>query len=112
MIFLCVRDPKEKEFHIKFEGHETVESGRLEITTIREQLLMQGKKPFDCYVYESDEPLYGQRAYELDQIDFNFYQEKTEEEIKASMDSFNAKVAEIKKLAEEEQKKFGGKKVK
>ena len=63
MIFLCVRSPKEEEYHIVYEGHETVESAKEEITYIRESLLLQGKKPFDCYVYEADEPEYGQRAY-------------------------------------------------
>jgi hypothetical protein len=111
MIYLCIRNPIEQEFHIKYEGHETVESANTEITFIRNKLVREGKKPFDCYIYEAETPPYGQKAYLLDEVDFNFYQEKTEEEIQESLKVWNQKVAEVKKLAQEEQEKFGGNKV-
>ena len=105
MIFLAIINPQEQEFHIKYEGHETVESARNEITYIRNKLLLDGKKPFDCYVYEAETPPYGQKSYLLDQIDFNFYAEKTEEEIQESLRVWNEKVAQVKKLAEEEEER-------
>lgn len=111
MIILAIRDPKEKEFHIHYEGHETIETAKYEIEYIRQKLLLDGKKPFDCFIYEADEPEHGNKLYKLDDIDFNFYAEPTEEEIQKSMDDFNQKVAKIKELAEKEQKEFGGKKV-
>jgi len=111
MLILAIRTPDEKEFHVHYEGHENLESAKFEITYIREKLLLDKKKPFDCYVYEADKPLYGYKLYKLDEIDFNFYEEQSEEEIQKSIDEFNRAAAQIRELAKKEQKQFGGKKV-
>jgi hypothetical protein len=38
----------------------------------------------DCYVYEADIPPFNIPIHTIDDVDFNFYREKTPEEIKAS----------------------------
>ena len=111
MIILAIRDPKEKEFHIHYEGHETIDSAKQEISYIREKLLRDNKKPYDYFIYEADKPEYGNKLFKLDEIDFNFYEEMSEEEIKRSEEMFNEKLGLAKKLAKEEQEKYGGKKV-
>lgn len=68
------------EYHIIYEGHNTVESAYKEIDEIRRRLIRDGKKPFDCYIYEAESPPFNQPEYRLDQIDFNFYREPTPEE--------------------------------
>ncbi|MCS7317614.1 MAG: hypothetical protein NZZ41_04800 [Candidatus Dojkabacteria bacterium] len=86
MIYLAIitheTESKYDEYHIIYEGHSTLESARNEIDEIRRRLIKHGKKPFDCYIYESKDgkPLYGYPPYRLDQIDFNFYKEPTEQE--------------------------------
>lgn len=68
------------EYHIRYEGHSSVENARKEIQEVRRRLVVDEKLPLDCYIYEADEPLYGYTAYNLDDIDFNFYRELTPEE--------------------------------
>ena len=68
------------EYHIRFEGHTTVESATKEVDEIRRRLIIDEKLPLDCYIYEAEEPKYGYQAYNLDDIDFNFYRELTPEE--------------------------------
>lgn len=86
MIFLAMvvhNTPTDyNEYHIRYEGHETLESARAEIAEIRRRIVKDDKFPLDCYVYESADgvPLYGYQAYNLDQIDFNFYRDLTPEE--------------------------------
>ena len=111
MIILAIIGPGQKEVHVKYDGHDSVESAYDEIDVIREQLMKGDKVPFDCYIYEADVPRYGCRLFTVDEIDFNFYVEKTEEEKRESAIAFNKKLAKIRELAQKEQKKFGGKKV-
>ena len=86
MIFLAIvthnTTDSYNEYHIRYEGHKTVESARSEIAEVRRRLVADEKAPLDCYVYESADgvPLYGYQAYNLDQIDFNFYRDLTPEE--------------------------------
>lgn len=68
------------EYHIIYEGHNTVESAYKEIDEIRRRLIKDRKKPFDCYIYEAESPQFNQPEYRLDQIDFNFYRELTPKE--------------------------------
>jgi hypothetical protein len=68
------------EFHIRYEGHSSVENARKEINEVRRRLVADEKMPLDCYIYEADEPMYGYTPYNLDDIDFNFYRELTPEE--------------------------------
>ncbi len=86
MIFLAIvthNTPESyNEYHIRYTGHKDVDSAKAEIAEVRSRLFKDGKAPLDCYVYESadDTPLYGYTAYNLDQIDFNFYRDLTPEE--------------------------------
>ena len=86
MIFLAMvthNTPNEyNEYHIRYEGHKTLDSAKAEIAEVRRRLVIDGRSPLDCYVYESEDgkPLYGYEAYNLDQIDFNFYRDLTPEE--------------------------------
>jgi hypothetical protein len=68
------------EYHIRYEGHTSVDNAKKEILEVRRRLINDEKLPLDCYVYEADEPMYGYTAYNLDDIDFNFYRELTPEE--------------------------------
>jgi hypothetical protein len=86
MIFLAMvvhNTPNDyNEYHIRYEGHKTLDSAKAEIAEVRSRLVKDGKAPLDCYVYEAADgvPLYGNQAYNLDQIDFNFYRDLTPEE--------------------------------
>lgn len=86
MIYLVIvthDNPQQyEEYHIRFEGHQSLDSARKEIDEIRRRLIKDGKKPLDCYIYEANAPLYGCREYTLDEIDFNFYKVPTEEELR------------------------------
>lgn len=86
MIFLAIvshNTPSDyTEYHIRYEGHTTVESAEKEINEVRKRLIHDDKLPLDCYVYESVDgvPSYGYQAYNLDDMDFNFYRDLTPEE--------------------------------
>jgi hypothetical protein len=86
MIFLAIvshNTPQDyTEYHIRYEGHTSVDSARKEIEEVRRRLVQDNKAPLDCYVYEAADgiPLYGYQAYNLDDMDFNFYRDLTPEE--------------------------------
>ena len=87
MIFLAIVkhntiSSKYEEYHIRYVGHESLDNAKSEIKEVRKRLINDHKTPLDCYVYEveGDTPLYGYTAYNLDQIDFNFYRDLTPEE--------------------------------
>jgi hypothetical protein len=83
MIYLAIHIPETcEEFHIRYEGHPTVEAAKAEMEEIFNRLVVDGKLPLPYYIYEADEPLYGNEAYHLDDIDFNFYRDPSEEEKK------------------------------
>lgn len=107
MIYLAVITPHEEEVHIKFEGHENVETARAEINEIRSRLLLDDKIPLDCYIYEADEPLYGNQAHNVDDVDFNFYVEVDPEVRKQQEEQFEKVMATLKAKAEEEEEKYG-----
>lgn len=81
------------EYHIRYQGHSTVDSAKAEISEVRKRLLKDEKIPLDCYIYEAEEPLYGNTAYNLDDIDFNFYRELSSEE-KARRSKIEAELEE------------------
>lgn len=93
MIWLSIITENEEEYHIRFEGHSTVESAEAEMKTITGRLLSDGKLPLPYYVYEADAPPYGHQPYHLDDIDFNFYRDRTPEE--------EAKIAKVTKEIED-----------
>ena len=93
MIWLAMISQDETEYHIHFDGHETVETAKNEIQEINKRLLIDGKYPLPYYIYEADKPLHGYEPYKLDDLDFNFYREPTEEEKKAR----DEKVKELEK---------------
>lgn len=68
------------EYHIRYDGHTSVDNARKEILEVRRRLINDDKLPLDCYIYEADEPLHGYVPYNLDDIDFNFYRDLTPEE--------------------------------
>lgn len=82
MIWLAMISQDETEYHIRFDGHESVDSAKNEIAEINKRLMIDGKYPLPYYIYESDKPLHGYEPYSLDDLDFNFYREPTEEEKK------------------------------
>ena len=72
-IFLAIVPPAGEEIHVKWRGHTNKESAEKEMAMIRKLMVNQRKKPYDCYIYEGEAPLYGLKAYELDDVDMNFY---------------------------------------
>lgn len=122
MIWLAMHIPETcEEFHIRYEGHATVEAAKSEMQEIFQRLVIDGKLPLPYYIYEADEPLYGNEPYHLDDIDFNFYREpsteeqkfieETTKEIEDAIESGDevaiAKAAQKAKAATEERKKQG-----
>jgi hypothetical protein len=106
-IFLAIVPPRGSEVHVRWRGHNTVEAATKELTTLRSLLIGQNKKPYDCYIYEAEVPPYGLKAFELDEIDMNFYEEPTESD-KASFEETQRKldqaIYEVGLLADEERK--------
>ena len=79
-IWLAMITEDESEYHIRFDGHTSVETAKTEIAEINGRLKRDGKIPLPYYIYEADKPKYGYEAYNLDDVDFNFYKEPTPEE--------------------------------
>lgn len=104
MIFLAICPVLGPEVHIKWKGHETVESATKEMNQLRSLLLGQQKKPYDCYIYEAEAPPYGLKAHELDEVDMNFYEEPNPADMEAVQRDLNKAIYEVGVLADEERK--------
>lgn len=103
-IFLALITPEDsKEYHIKWDGHTSIESAQDEMTRIWEKMIPDHKMPLPYYIYESENCKENQ-TYTVDEIDFNFYIEKTPEQIAASEKKFKDAMALLKQKAIEEQK--------
>lgn len=96
-IFLAIFPENNQEIHIKWEGHETVEAAKDELSKIREMMIKDNKIPMDCSVYQAEKPPFGLPVYNLDDVDFNFYREKSAEEIKRSQERFDAVMQLVEK---------------
>lgn len=88
-VFLALFPPNGPETHVRWDGHKTVESATKELSQVREMMIKDNKVPMDCYVYEADAPPYGLPVFTIDEVDFNFYREKTPAEIEASKKRFD-----------------------
>lgn len=74
MIYLVSRDPNtEKESHMVWEGHTTLEDAKKEFIEMRNLSIMSGIKPLDGYVYEANKPEYGNQSDILDAGSFSKY---------------------------------------
>jgi hypothetical protein len=51
----------------------------------------------DCYIYEADKPPFDLPIHAIDDVDFNFYREKTPEEIAASERRFKEAMALVER---------------
>jgi hypothetical protein len=61
-------DGSGNESHVKWEGHETLDTARLELEALLENLKKtQGKFP-NTYVYQAEKPLYGYTEEKLDSV--------------------------------------------
>jgi len=103
-IFLAIYPPDGSEVHVHWRGHATVEAATKELANLRKLLIGQKKKPFDCYVYEAEVPLYGFKVYELDEVDMNFYEEENVEQADEVQRKLDKAIYEVGVLAEEERK--------
>lgn len=72
-IYLATMEPDGSEHHMKWEGHENLESAKKELSTMMEMAMKlymdTGDKnylPRSAYTYEADAPLYGHKEEELD----------------------------------------------
>ena len=79
-IWLAIVTEDETEYHVEFAGHENVDNAKTEIKEINMRLMRDKKIPLPYYIYEAEEPLHGYEAFQLDDLDFNFYKELSEEE--------------------------------
>jgi hypothetical protein len=95
-IILAIFPPTGKEVHIQWEGHDDVETAKTEIEFHRKNLIADGKLPYDYYIYKAVVPEYGNRLYQLDEVDMNFYTEKTPEEKEVALKKFEAFMADLK----------------
>jgi hypothetical protein len=105
-VFLAIVPPSGPEVHIRWRGHATVESANTEMKTLRSLLIGQKKKPFDCYIYEAEMPPFGNKVFELDEIDMNFYEENPNatQDMEAAQHKLDQALYEVGLLAEEERK--------
>jgi hypothetical protein len=103
-VFLAICPPNGQEVHVRWRGHETAETANKELFTLRKLLMGQGKKPYDCYVYESEIPPYGLKAHELDDVDMNFYEETTPADIEQTKKELDRAIYEVGILADAERK--------
>lgn len=115
MIFLAICPPTTQEIHIKWKEHKNVADAEKEMNNIRSIMQKQDKLPYDYYLYEAEKPPFGLKAYELDDVDMNFYEEKSERPVvetkpRTMKDFSNDMVEAVKEvavLAKEEEEKYG-----
>lgn len=104
-IFLALITPEDsKEYHIKWDGHDSVDSAQDEMNRIWEKMIPDNKSPLPYYIYEAESTKEGYTPYTVDEIDFNFYIEKTPEQIAASEKKFKDAMVLLKQKADEEQR--------
>jgi hypothetical protein len=103
-VFLAIFPADAQEVHIKWEGHETVESAKTELNKIREMMILDNKIPMDCYVYQAEKPPFDLPVYNLDDVDFNFYREKSPEEIRKSQERFDQVMQLVEKTKDSVQR--------
>lgn len=96
-IFLALFPPNAQEVHVRWDGHKTIESATKELTDVRTLMMKDNKVPMDCYVYEADAPPFNLPVFTIDDVDFNFYREKSPEEIEASKKRFDAAMKLVEK---------------
>ena len=92
-IFIALFPENAKEVHVRWDGHSNVESAVKELEQVRTMMIKENRVPMDCYIYEAEKPPYDLPVFTIDEVDFNFYREKTPDEIKASEErskQFNA----------------------
>ena len=113
MIFLAIHTPSGEEVHIKWKEHKKIEDAEKEMTNIRSIMMKQDRVPYDYYLYEDEKPPYGLKAYELDEVDMNFYEEKADMPVQKprTMKDFSNDLKdalkEVAVLAKDEEEKFG-----
>jgi hypothetical protein len=103
-IFLAICPVLGPEVHVRWRGHKTVEDATKELNQLRKLLIGQQKKPYDCYIYEAEVPPFGLKAYELDEIDMNFYEESNPEDAAEVQRKLDQAIYEVGVLADEERK--------
>jgi len=107
-IFLAIMPPSGPEVHVRWRGHTIMETATQEISQLRNVLLKQHKKPYDCYIYEAQQPPFGLKAHEVDDVDMNFYEENTSTvDIEEVNKKLNKAIYEVGILARDEAKQEG-----
>jgi hypothetical protein len=96
-IFLALFPENAQECHVKWDGHKTLESAKSELDQIRNMMIKENRIPMDCYIYEAEKPPFDLPIFTIDDVDFNFYREKTPEEIAASEHRFNEAMALVQR---------------
>lgn len=109
MIFLAIVPPNSEEIHVKWKEYTKIEDATTELNNIRSILMKQDKMPYDCYVYDAEKPPFGLPAYEVDDVDMNFYEDKPKpmRTIRDLKNDLKKAVEEVAVLAKEEQEKYG-----
>jgi hypothetical protein len=73
-IFLCIYDKNEKETHIRWDEHTSLESAKKELENVTNMALKiyyetgdKNNMPNTCYVYEAEKPHYGNKEEDVDE---------------------------------------------
>lgn len=69
-IWLAFEDNDQLEHHMRWVGHETLDSAKIELDYIFYHILQGGAKPPNTYVYEAETPLYGYPEEEFELGEF------------------------------------------
>lgn len=69
-IWLAFEDEELREHHMRWHGHETLESAREELNAIINMIAQGGQSFPNTYIYEGDKPLYGNPEEEFDLAGF------------------------------------------
>jgi len=103
-IFLALFPENAQECHVKWEGHKTVESAKSELDQIRTMMIKENRIPMDCYIYEAEKPPFDLPTFAIDDVDFNFYREKTPEELAASERRFKEAMGLVQRTKDKVQR--------
>jgi len=100
-IWLAIITEDEEEYHVHFEGHTELDAAKAEMKEINNRLRLDDKLPLPYYIYEAECPPHGFEAYTLDELDFNFYKEQTQEE-KEKISKVTAEIEDAIESGDEE----------
>ena len=70
-VWLSFEDGDQLEHHMRWEGHESLETAQAELDYIFDMIMKGGGSPPNTYIYAADEPKWG---YPEEQFDLGEYE--------------------------------------